>query len=185
MKKIITKRLNLHKKCMLDQDIKATEYNYPACIDNLTMDLLLQRLNRTSKNICWIPQADYFTQLMNITNIKACQTAEEMEAVTSELKYAMSKAINSDICKPPCTSTHLMIKENEIMINKAGKNNISELYFQWEDDNIIIQEEYLLMDFNAIVSAVGGSLGLFLGFSCLQILLQAIQKIENWIVLKK
>ncbi len=29
------------------------------------------------------------------------------------------------------------------------------------------QEEVLLLDFNAIVSAVGGSLGLFLGFSCL------------------
>ena len=70
------------------------------------------------------------------------------------------------------------------MINKPDKNNISELFFQWEDENVIIEEEYLLMDLNAIVSAIGGSLGLFLGFSWLQVLLQIIQKIENWILQK-
>jgi hypothetical protein len=35
-------------------------------------------------------------------------------------------------------------------------------------------QEVLLYDFNAIVSAIGGSLGLFLGFSCHQLALQAL-----------
>jgi hypothetical protein len=42
------------------------------------------------------------------------------------------------------------------------------------------EEEYLLFDFNAIVSAVGGSLGLFLGFSCLDFLLRLLAKVENF-----
>ena len=34
--------------------------------------------------------------------------------------------------------------------------------------DVLVYEEYLLFDFNAIVSSVGGSLGLFIGFSFLQ-----------------
>ncbi len=33
--------------------------------------------------------------------------------------------------------------------------------------SVQLQEEILMFDFNAIIAAVGGSLGLFLGFSCL------------------
>ena len=179
MKKIITKRLNLHDDCITDQEIKATKYNFLACVENLTTNIILQRLKTAGINICWIPQADYFIRMMNQTGIRACQTMGEMEAVSRELKYAMSKAINDKKCKRHCTSAHLNIKDVEIMINKADNDNISELNFQWEDDNVIIEEEYLLMDLNAIVSAVGGSLGLFLGFSCLQILLEAVQNIEH------
>jgi len=34
------------------------------------------------------------------------------------------------------------------------------------------------MDWNAIVAAIGGSLGLFLGFSCLDFLLKFLSQIE-------
>ena len=36
---------------------------------------------------------------------------------------------------------------------------------------LLLEEEMLLYDLNSIVSAVGGSLGLFLGFSCFQVAL--------------
>ena len=119
---------------------------------------------------------------MNLTNIEACQTTNEMEMVIHELRYLMSKSASLyEMCKPRCTTTYLNIKEVEIMINKGCKSNVSELFFQWEDESMIVQEEYLLMDLNAIVSAVGGSLGLFLGFSWLQVLLKIIQKIQDTI----
>jgi hypothetical protein len=34
----------------------------------------------------------------------------------------------------------------------------------------MIQEEYLLYDFNSVITALGGNLGLFVGFSCLSML---------------
>ena len=43
------------------------------------------------------------------------------------------------------------------------KSNIAVYYKNMEID---ITEEVLLFDFSAIVAAVGGSMGLFLGFSC-------------------
>ena len=57
-------------------------------------------------------------------------------------------------------------------------NNTAEVYFTWAEDSILVREEYLLMDFGAIVSAVGGSLGLFLGFSCLDFILRILAKTE-------
>lgn len=180
MKKVVTERLNLHQKCATEHNLKDKRYNYHECLDNYTQLQLQKRLREKSQKLCWIPQADYFIRLMNVTDIEACQTTKEMEAVSHELRSIMSNADSDNkMCPQPCTSAHLTFKEVDIMINKADKNNISEMYFQWEDDTVIIQEEYLLMDFNAIVAAVGGSLGLFLGFSWLQTLLQVIQKVQN------
>ena len=39
------------------------------------------------------------------------------------------------------------------------------MYYQTTD--VTVWEEYRLFDLNAILSALGGSLGLFVGFSCL------------------
>ena len=46
--------------------------------------------------------------------------------------------------------------------------NESNLAVYYEITDTIVTEEVLLYDLNSIVSAVGGSLGLFLGFSCFQ-----------------
>ncbi len=43
------------------------------------------------------------------------------------------------------------------------------MFVRFETNDVIVLEEYLLYDFNDIIAAVGGSLGLFLGFSCLQV----------------
>ena len=39
------------------------------------------------------------------------------------------------------------------------------------------EEEMLIYDFSAIIAGVGGSLGLFLGFSCLQAVEPTLKKI--------
>ncbi len=44
------------------------------------------------------------------------------------------------------------------------------LSLEFSSMEVEVQEELLIFDFNAILSAVGGSLGLFLGFSFLDYL---------------
>ena len=58
-------------------------------------------------------------------------------------------------------------------MSKLGKNSKSELetnetvfYARYASPKVKIEEEYTLMGTNAMISATGGSLGLFLGFSC-------------------
>ena len=59
-------------------------------------------------------------------------------------------------------------------LSKLGKNALSDkeninktmLYAMYASPKVKIEEEYMLMGTIAMISATGGSLGLFLGFSC-------------------
>ena len=51
---------------------------------------------------------------------------------------------------------------------------------------IKIEQEYMLMGGNAVISATGGSLGLFLGLSCYGVAWKILEKVEiiiNYVVL--
>eukprot|EP00095_Tigriopus_kingsejongensis_P001274 maker-scaffold149_size310270-snap-gene-2.22 protein:Tk01274 transcript:maker-scaffold149_size310270-snap-gene-2.22-mRNA-1 annotation:"pickpocket protein 28-like" len=53
----------------------------------------------------------------------------------------------------------------------------AKVFFLFRDTNYVLEEEYKLYDINAIIAAVGGSLGLFLGFSCRGFLMSLIQRL--------
>ena len=176
--KHLMKRLNLHQDCLDESEVLATNYNFHKCADNCTQSLLQTSLGDSGQKLCWIPQADYYMRLLNLTNTEACQTLEEMAAVSSALTQAMSKGSKCKDCLPICSYPSFNIEVAESIIYQPGMENITEIFLQWKDSSVTTYEEYQLMDFNAIVSAVGGSLGIFLGFSCLQLLLQLVQKFE-------
>lgn len=56
------------------------------------------------------------------------------------------------------------------MVERKTKNadNRSNVGLTITSTTVTLQQEYELYDFGTIVGIVGGSLGLFLGFSCLQ-----------------
>ena len=53
-----------------------------------------------------------------------------------------------------------------------------QLWLSFATDIVKQEKEYLVYDFNGIVSSVGGGLGLFLGFSCLSTCIQ----LSKWIL---
>lgn len=55
------------------------------------------------------------------------------------------------------------------------------LYMFFETADTLVSEEYLIYDLNNIVASVGGSLGLFLGFSCLQFVNFVIEKLGEYL----
>ena len=57
------------------------------------------------------------------------------------------------------------------MSSKRTPHDISDLalvYVSYYSDRMLLLEEYLVFDFSSILVAIGGSLGLFLGFSFFQ-----------------
>ena len=64
--------------------------------------------------------------------------------------------------------------EYHIRLSKMGRNvvtdketqNTTSVHVKYNTPKIKIEEEYTLMGPNSIISATGGSLGLFLGLSC-------------------
>ena len=128
-----------------------------------------------SKNVtvraCMIPQNMDVLKLAEIyTNesFPECSTKEEYGCWLSHLE-TLSDVRDSE-CPRPCEeivikttkrSTPLEVEINPLL-------NLSIIVMKYEDNQMDVLEEYLIFDFNAIVVAVGGSLGLFLGFSFFQ-----------------
>ncbi len=63
-------------------------------------------------------------------------------------------------------------------VTYAKVNGTAEVYL-YMSDRVETQEEYRLFGLNAIISSVGGSLGLFLGFSCLNALNILRKRVAN------
>ena len=79
-------------------------------------------------------------------------------------------------CPRSCSETRYEIQSYEDTITYQGLNT-STLYFFYQTTAYEVQEEYLLYDFNSIIASVGGSLGLFLGFSCFQIARTSLKRL--------
>ena len=58
-------------------------------------------------------------------------------------------------------------------------DNKTVLYVSYASPKVKIEDEYILMGTNAIISATGGSLGLFLGLSCFGAVWYIFEKVEN------
>ena len=60
----------------------------------------------------------------------------------------------------------------------SAVNKIS-LWAQFNRPYVTVKEEYILFDTVAIISATGGSLGLFLGLSCYSMILTGFEWVEG------
>ena len=74
--------------------------------------------------------------------------------------------------------------EYQIRTPKSGENyveyeNTTTLWVSYASPKIRIEKEYTLMGLNAIISATGGSLGLFLGLSCYGVAWKILEKVET------
>ena len=63
------------------------------------------------------------------------------------------------------------------------KYTILQYYFS--SDEIVERQEYLVYDLNAFIGYIGGTLGLFLGFSCLGSLKSGFNKILEYLIKDK
>ncbi len=62
-----------------------------------------------------------------------------------------------------CLITYFDVKQTVLL------KEMSSLYVWLENSDIIVEEEYTLQDFSAIVATLGGSIGIFLGWSLLDL----------------
>ena len=89
----------------------------------------------------------------------------------------------NEYAKPRC-HTLCEIVEYHIRTPTSGMNyvefeNKTTLWVSYASPKIKVEEEYVLMGGNAIISATGGSLGLFLGLSCYGVAWKILEKVET------
>ena len=72
-----------------------------------------------------------------------------------------------DGCPTLCNKVRYDVRLSQLSENSMTMSeSYTAIYAKYAVPKIKVEEEYTLMGTNAIISATGGSLGLFLGFSC-------------------
>ena len=72
-----------------------------------------------------------------------------------------------DGCPTLCNKVRYDVRLSQLSENSMTiSESYTGIYAKYAVPKIKVEEEYTLMGINAIISAAGGSLGLFLGFSC-------------------
>ena len=76
----------------------------------------------------------------------------------------------------PCVQEwyEVMTSKDATMIRKGNKTNLFAVVLNLGSTDIEVREDVTLVNFNGLISSVGGSLGLFLGFSFYQFLLSVM-----------
>ena len=131
---------------------------------------------------CMIPQAKDLLSLDEQKSLHQCSTFYQYNCMLTRLMSSTKSANNIvKMCKTTSvyvdkedydgTSTVRYAQSLQYSIFKYlclqfGMNVTTGMMIYLMDHKIESTREYLLYDFPAIVSAVGGNLGLFLGFSC-------------------
>ena len=85
-------------------------------------------------------------------------------------------------CSTPCTRQSYSVTPRKLDWNTTEK--YTSIWYMHASTKVDLYTEIRLYDFNAIVAAVGGSLGLFLGFSVLDSIVLIINSTFDKIVQK-
>ena len=114
-----------------------------------------------------------------------CKTEEEFRCAHEIAKRVKGNQTN---CLQPCSKTHFKLHRS--LYNEEtpdGKRNIIFAY-QIPDQNIVVEHEYLIHDFTSMLGSIGGTLGMFIGFSFLGTLstfLSWLQRLMEYIFSRK
>ena len=79
--------------------------------------------------------------------------------------------------KPPASAFTATVPR--VRNNDSTFDHWSRFWLKLEGPDIKLHEEYIVYDFNGIVGTVGGSLGLFIGFSFLDFLIYLLNKAKE------
>ena len=108
-----------------------------------------------------------------------CRTESEVICMANrvlKIRSNFSRAAAATGCLPPCVTEELVSQLRE---NPEYSTGYAKAFLEVESSDVAVVEEYLVFDFNDIISSVGGALGLFLGFSCFQMLRGIIDLAEG------
>ena len=100
----------------------------------------------------------------NIEQIPRCKTVIEEKCF-----FRMKKEIQPQLVKKPCTK----LQYSNIVVESTRKYRLSNIEVRIKFAKplqVRVKTEYLLMDFLSMIGAVGGTLGLCIGFSFKEVL---------------
>ena len=82
-------------------------------------------------------------------------------------------------CQSSCSTYEYYGKKASLNQMESGKS--LQLWFMFETMEMTIRQEYIIYDHIGLISSVGGTLGLFIGFSFYDALCWFLERIQQWL----
>ena len=119
-------------------------------------------------------------------SIPVCKTTEEFVCA-----YEIAKEVkSSDLCLHQCSKTHYKLFKSVYTENTDSENAKRNVQINYVIPLKVmsIEKEYLINDFIGMLGSIGGTLGMFIGFSFLGVIssmLEYLQKFMDYLFVKK
>ena len=125
----------------------------------------------------------YILKLVSTENFTICEEVNESWEKSSMIFERILMPNGFSKCMPSCIQYGYNGKEMKLPSVNSVSNSIG---FKYKFQYLVmgIYQEYLVYDWKGMITSVGGSLGLFLGFSFLDFSFHLINALEKWILLR-
>ena len=99
-------------------------------------------------------------------DLPICETTEEMLCSLELIQSIFQEIATKRICKKSCTTFDIFGEVAVIAINKSEIFHYKTIYYTIAPPYLVkVSEEYIIYDIIGMVASIGGTLGLFVGFS--------------------
>ena len=133
----------------------------------------------------------YYKNLVTLAshkNLTICQTFMENFQMKSKLFQFLIESNSFQKCKPSCSyygyKGKISPRQGGFTSENGGSSSVTFIY-SWQFTDLMIYQEYVVYDLIGIIGSIGGSLGLFLGFSFLEFIIGILNNFEAWIIRHK
>ena len=132
--------------------------------NDLLIEKFLELINDTCKRPCHVldqttKHCNAFALSKDIMQMDICKSGSERKCSNKAYRHALNK-----INHLPCTKLHYQVKNYSHLIHNKGEDRIV-FNVVFEPNNVKVTYEYIIYDLVATISAVGGTMGLCIGFS--------------------
>ena len=142
---------------------------YDCVVNHLASKIIDQQLSGIKICIPAVYQT-FFKSAFN-NSFELCEEAEENHHMVWKIYGLYLTA--TKICPKSCIRTEYVGSQNFIQYSYPGL----AFFWRFESTNIQVYQEYLIYDEIGMIGSIGGLLGLFLGFSFLNVIFYFIGKI--------
>ena len=156
---VVDTEINVIEKRYFKGDGTCQDYESNDSIFNCFGRTVYNTMNQFNQDICFPYQ--YQDMLQTSSNI--CQSYGKQKVAHAAFLEKFADALEN--CPPPCIRTYYAVEKfNE---EKHQNQNSTQIFFMFASTAITVSSEELIYNSLGLIASVGGSLGLFIGFSFL------------------
>ncbi len=157
----------LHKKIQRKYDGASTEAYYE-CIQRQLTALVGNLVEQNAMCMAPIFEALFSFSTLDIAAIKSCTNYEEYIKTYSNVSSILV-ALYWSHCEHPSMKVTYTTSKKELLLPSETTSGTGTVYLFYDSRDMTISEEYKLLDLGILLSTLGGFIGMFLGWSLLDV----------------